>query len=112
MERKFVDKEYYFAILMDRKSQGPAIVASSEGGVDIEGVARDNPSAIITLPVDIRQGTRYPLGGGGGLYSRHSTCAMLWIHYIRITTQGRQSTGCQDWICFAEPGSGKQNALR
>ncbi|KAI9599350.1 ATP-grasp domain-containing protein [Syncephalis fuscata] len=56
VERKFVDKEYYFAILMDRKSQGPAIVASSEGGVDIEGVARDNPEAIVTLPIDIRKG--------------------------------------------------------
>jgi succinyl-CoA synthetase beta subunit len=55
-ERKFVDKEYYFAILMDRKSQGPAIVASSRGGVDIEGVARETPEAIVTLPIDIKTG--------------------------------------------------------
>ncbi|KAJ1933531.1 succinate--CoA ligase beta chain, partial [Linderina pennispora] len=36
VERKYVRREYYFAILMDRATQGPVIVASSEGGVDIE----------------------------------------------------------------------------
>ncbi|RKP25689.1 ATP-grasp domain-containing protein [Syncephalis pseudoplumigaleata] len=59
VERKFVDKEYYFAILMDRKSQGPAIVASSQGGMDIEAVARDSPEAIVTLPIDIRAGLKF-----------------------------------------------------
>lgn len=51
-----IDRECYFAILMDRNSGGPAIVASTEGGVDIEEVAEKNPSAIVTLPVDINKG--------------------------------------------------------
>ncbi|RUP49949.1 LOW QUALITY PROTEIN: hypothetical protein BC936DRAFT_140902 [Jimgerdemannia flammicorona] len=55
-ERKFVRREYYFAILMDRKTAGPVLVASSQGGVDIESVAAENPDAIITLPVDIKTG--------------------------------------------------------
>ncbi|CAB4417878.1 unnamed protein product [Rhizophagus irregularis] len=58
VERKFVRREFYFAILQDRKSQGPVIVASSQGGVDIESVAAENPDAIITLPVDIDVGLK------------------------------------------------------
>ncbi|CAG8592727.1 17788_t:CDS:2 [Acaulospora morrowiae] len=56
VERKFVRREYYFAILQDRKTQGPVIVASSQGGVDIESVAAENPEAIETLPVNIDVG--------------------------------------------------------
>lgn len=41
---------------MDRASQGPTIVASSQGGVDIEGVAAENPDAIVTHPIDINVG--------------------------------------------------------
>ncbi|RUS19578.1 ATP-grasp domain-containing protein [Endogone sp. FLAS-F59071] len=55
-ERKFVRREYYFAILMDRKTAGPVLVASSQGGVDIESVAAENPEAIVTMPVDIKTG--------------------------------------------------------
>ncbi|KAI8384918.1 ATP-grasp domain-containing protein [Radiomyces spectabilis] len=55
-ERKYARREYYFAILMDRKSAGPVVVCSSEGGVDIETVAAQNPDAIVTMPVDIKTG--------------------------------------------------------
>ncbi|KAF9547344.1 beta' subunit [Mortierella hygrophila] len=55
-ERQFVRREYYFAVLMDRKSQGPVMVASSQGGVDIESVATENPEAILQLPIDINKG--------------------------------------------------------
>jgi len=40
VERKFARKEFYLAILMDRQSQSPVIVASSQGGMDIETVAK------------------------------------------------------------------------
>ncbi|KAJ1856536.1 succinate--CoA ligase beta chain [Coemansia sp. RSA 2703] len=56
VERKYVRREYYFAILMDRATKGPVIVASSQGGVDIESVAEENPDAIVKLPVDIKKG--------------------------------------------------------
>ena len=55
-ERKYARNEYYFAILLDRKSAGPVIVASSQGGVDIETVAAQNPEAIITMSVDNKVG--------------------------------------------------------
>ncbi|KAJ3355880.1 beta' subunit [Allomyces javanicus] len=56
VERLYPRREYYFSILMDRKYQGPVMVGSNQGGVDIEGVAAENPDAIITMPVDIKAG--------------------------------------------------------
>ena len=56
VERKFARREFYLAILMDRQRQGPVIVASSQGGMDIEEVAKTNPGAIKTYPVDIHKG--------------------------------------------------------
>ncbi|KAI9700804.1 MAG: Succinate--CoA ligase [ADP-forming] subunit beta, mitochondrial [Candelina mexicana] len=55
-ERKFARREFYVAVLMDRQSQGPVIIASSQGGMDIETVAKENPEAIITTTVDIHKG--------------------------------------------------------
>jgi len=49
-------KELYFAILMDRASQGPVMVASPKGGVDIEKVAEDTPDLIFKEVVDIKAG--------------------------------------------------------
>ena len=42
-----IEKEYYLSIIMDRDSGGPVIVASTEGGVDIEGVAAATPEKIL-----------------------------------------------------------------
>jgi len=50
--------EKYFAILMDRKHQGPVIVASEAGGMDIEEVAAKTPEKIISEPVDIKVGLK------------------------------------------------------
>src|SRR5436305_8041217 len=55
-EKLYIRREYYLAILMDRATQGPMIVASSQGGVDIETVAAESPEAILTLPVNIADG--------------------------------------------------------
>lgn len=55
-ERKFARREFYLAILMDRASQAPVIVSSSQGGMDIEGVAKENPDAINTTYIDINVG--------------------------------------------------------
>jgi succinyl-CoA synthetase beta subunit len=47
-----IEKELYFAILIDRAISAPIIVASTEGGVDIEAVAEHTPEKIFHLPVD------------------------------------------------------------
>lgn len=49
--------EKYFAILMDRSHNGPVMVGSAQGGMDIEAVAEATPDAIFTLPIDITNGT-------------------------------------------------------
>lgn len=55
-ERKFARREFYLAVLMDRQSQGPVIIASSQGGMDIETVAKESPDAIITTYINIHKG--------------------------------------------------------
>lgn len=45
-------KEYYLAILMDRATSKPVVVASTEGGVDIETVAHETPERIFKAVVD------------------------------------------------------------
>jgi succinyl-CoA synthetase beta subunit len=51
-----IQKQIYLAFILDRASQKPAIIASTEGGVEIEEVAKDHPDAIITKPFDIEKG--------------------------------------------------------
>jgi len=41
-----IEKEYYLAVLMDRENSCPVIVASTEGGVNIEEVAEKTPEKI------------------------------------------------------------------
>ncbi len=47
-----IKKEYYLAILLDRAASRPVIVASTEGGVEIEKVAHDTPEKIFKVVVD------------------------------------------------------------
>jgi succinyl-CoA synthetase beta subunit len=47
-----IQKEYYLALLVDRESGRIAIVASTEGGMDIEAVAHDAPERIETITID------------------------------------------------------------
>ena len=47
-----IDRELYFAILIDRAISAPVIVASTEGGVDIESVAAGSPEKIVRMPVN------------------------------------------------------------
>jgi succinyl-CoA synthetase beta subunit len=47
-----IKKEYYLAILLDRASSRPVIVASTEGGVEIEKVAHETPDKIFKVLVD------------------------------------------------------------
>jgi succinyl-CoA synthetase beta subunit len=47
-----IKKEYYLAILLDRAASRPVIVASTEGGVEIEEVAHKTPEKIHKIVVD------------------------------------------------------------
>jgi len=47
-----IKKEYYLAVLLDRAKSLPLIMASTEGGMDIEEVAAKHPRKILKMHVD------------------------------------------------------------
>ncbi len=47
-----IGKEFYLALLVDRATSKIAVVASTEGGMDIETVAHDTPEKITTITID------------------------------------------------------------
>ncbi len=51
-EASEVARELYLAMLVDRKAESVAVIASTEGGMDIEEVAAKTPDKIITDPID------------------------------------------------------------
>ncbi|GMN02399.1 ADP-forming succinate--CoA ligase subunit beta [Erythrobacter sp. MTPC3] len=51
-----IESEYYLAMLVDRASGRVAMVASTEGGMDIEDVAHETPEKITTITIDPAQG--------------------------------------------------------
>jgi succinyl-CoA synthetase beta subunit len=51
-----IAEEYYLGMLVDRRTGQVHVMASAEGGVEIEQVARDNPEAIVHFDVDPRDG--------------------------------------------------------
>jgi succinyl-CoA synthetase beta subunit len=53
-----IASEYYLSILHDRAGKGFLILASAEGGVEIEEVAATNPDAIVRVPVNPLVGLR------------------------------------------------------
>ena len=55
-ERRDPTHEYYVAVLNDRASEGPVLVTSAQGGMNIEEVAAKDPDAIITTPIDFAKG--------------------------------------------------------
>jgi succinyl-CoA synthetase beta subunit len=64
-----VARELYLALLVDRKAESIAIIASTEGGMDIEEVAAKTPEKIVTEPID-------PVIGLGGFQSRKIAFAL------------------------------------
>ncbi len=47
-----IAEEYYFSFLVDRANRAYLCIASVEGGVEIEEVARTNPDAVAQIPID------------------------------------------------------------
>ncbi len=53
-----IDHEYYLAVVLDRETAQAVIIASTEGGMDIEAVAEQTPDKIIRVPVSPATGLR------------------------------------------------------
>jgi succinyl-CoA synthetase beta subunit len=57
-EPSSISKEYYVAMIMDRETGGPMLIASQEGGVDIEHVADTTPERIVKVPITLGTGVQ------------------------------------------------------
>ena len=52
-ETSNIKKEFYLSCLVDRSSSKIAFISSSEGGMDIEKVSKENPEKIVTVKVGL-----------------------------------------------------------
>jgi len=70
-----IQQEIYLGVVVDRANRRPVMMASSEGGVEIEEVARTNPDAIKKVTIDPFLGLRgyqtLSLAKGIGLAAEH-----------------------------------------
>ncbi len=53
-EASDISKEFYLSCLIDRESSKIAFISSTEGGMDIEKVASENPEKIITNKIELK----------------------------------------------------------
>ena len=104
-----IDKEYYCAVFLDRETSKISVMASSEGGMDIEEVAEKTPGLIHTINIDPSFGMldfearnlAYKVGFTGkqaikaamyfkGLYNiyMNEECAMVEINPLVTTKDG------------------------
>ncbi len=105
-----IKKEYYFGIVVDRATECPVIMASTEGGMEIEKVAAETPDKIIKEFIDPALGLRpfqatkiaYALGFEGKVVRQASSlfmnlykvfeaqdCSMVEINPLVETGDGR-----------------------
>src|SRR4030066_787 len=57
-EKIDIEKEFYLSITLDRRTSRYCLIASAQGGIDIEEVARTSPEKIHTLYIDPFIGVR------------------------------------------------------
>jgi succinyl-CoA synthetase beta subunit len=104
------DDEYYLAILLERASSRPVIVASTEGGMEIEEVAHNTPEKIFKVQVDPAVGLQgfqarqvaFALGFTGDLFKQcvklvaslyqffwEKDCSMVEVNPLLVTAEGK-----------------------
>ena len=105
-----IKKEYYLAILLDRTTSQPVIIASTEGGMDIEKVAEETPDKIIRVHIDPTVGIKpyqarriaFALGFEGDQFKQmlklvsnlyrlfmEKDCSMVEINPLITTPEGK-----------------------
>jgi succinyl-CoA synthetase beta subunit len=81
-----IKRELYLGILVDRTARSAVFMASSAGGMEIEEVAKDNPSAILREIVDPTAGLQpfqaRKIGFGLGLTAEQVTAAVPFLQKL------------------------------
>jgi succinyl-CoA synthetase beta subunit len=55
-EKADIARELYVAVVVDYSRRCPMIMVSRKGGVDVEGLAKEEPGSLLKLPIDILKG--------------------------------------------------------
>jgi len=58
-----IDSEYYFSYLLDRANRTFLCIASTEGGMEIEEVAKTSPDKVVKTPIDAGVGVTPEIAG-------------------------------------------------
>ena len=109
-----IKKEYYFGIVVDRARECPVIMASTEGGMEIEKVAAETPEKIIKEYIDPALGLRpfqaakiaYGLGFEGKVVRKASALFMGLYEFF-----ARQDCSLVEINPLVETGDGRVLAL-
>jgi succinyl-CoA synthetase beta subunit len=109
-----VERELYAAVLMNRKTEKPVLIVSTEGGMDIEEVAARAPEKILRLDIDPERGLEgfqarevvFALGLGGDLMAESqsffrglvkmflaSDASLVEINPLGVIKKGRGRVG-------------------
>src|SRR5215468_11470895 len=51
-----IEREYYLSVTFDRGAKKPLFIFTTQGGVEIEQVAEENPDALVRLHIDPQEG--------------------------------------------------------
>ena len=95
-----IDQEYYLGIVLDRVTSRITMMASSEGGVEIEKVAEETPEKIIKVAIDPASGftpfvgrkLAYNIGMKGDQIKEAIKSLRVYITYLfRVIVQSLKS---------------------
>jgi len=111
-----IKKEFYIAVLLDRATSRPLIMASTEGGVDIEEVAAHTPEKILKEWIDPAvgimpyQGRKIAAGLGlkGDLFN---SCAKLVMGLYKTWWECDATMVEVNPLCIVESADGKQSMV-
>jgi succinyl-CoA synthetase beta subunit len=104
-ERLDIDREYYVGVIVDDsyKVKGPAVIFSTEGGVDIEEVAETAPEKISRLNVDIFRGLP--------LYDAYNLALAVGVKGALLDSIGRAIRGTYELFERCDARSAEVNPL-
>ena len=111
-----IKKEFYIAVLLDRSTSRPLIMASTEGGVDIEEVAAHTPEKILKEWIDPAVGIMpyqarkiaAGLGLSGDLFN---SCAKLVLGLYKTWWECDATMVEVNPLCVVESADGKQSMV-